>query len=283
MSTKKPINILEKAITLCYTFNIVGDKMKKIGIYTGFSRDIPFYNRLCAIKSAGFNTICLNFEKELIPTETKPENQVYLANKCGLPIEAAHLTGSYANTLWNNNDTKSVINIAEEIKLLSTLQIPVGVLHVTWGLKPPNSPTKKAIENFFKITEAAEKYNVKIAFENSVSAKHLQFVLDNIKSDNIGFCYDSGHENVFTPNIDLLSLYGDRISAMHLHDNDGKTDLHLLPFDNKGTINWQEKISLLKQSKAWNNCIILEAENNDLPLNVFLENAYDSAIKLISI
>lgn len=257
--------------------------MKKTGIYTGFSRHIPLYERLYAIKASGFNTVCLNFEKELISTETRPQNQVYLADKCGLPVEAAHLTGSYSNALWDNTDENAVDLISDEIKLLGNLQISVGVLHVTWGLKAPCTPSQKALENFLKIAEAAEKYNVKIAFENSVSAQHLQFVLDNIKSDNIGFCYDSGHENAFTPNTNYLHLYSDRLFAMHLHDNDGKTDLHLLPFADNGTVNWQEKVALLKRSELWNNSIILEAENQNSPLNSFLECAYKSAVKLNSI
>lgn len=257
--------------------------MKKVGIYTGFSRHIPLETRLQAIKRAGFTTVCLNFEKELTNTETEWENQLKLAQKYTLPVEAVHLTGSFANALWSDDATHAINQIENEICRISKLNLRVGVLHVTWGLIPPNNPTRKALENFLKIAEIAEKHNVKIAFENSVSAKHVRFVLDNIKSNNFGFCYDSGHENAFTPETDFLSIYGERLFAMHLHDNDGKNDMHLLPFTNKGTINWQEKVSLLKQSELWNNSIILEVENQSTPLNKFLENAYKSAIKLNSI
>lgn len=258
-------------------------QMKKIGIYTGFSRHIPLEVRLQSIKNAGFNAVCLNFEKELADTETEWENQLYLTQKYALQVEAVHLTGSFANTLWEDSPAYAINQIENEIRNLSRLGLNMGVLHVTWGLIPPTSPTVKALKSFLKIADFAEKYNVKIAFENSVSAKHVKFVLDNIKSRNIGFCYDSGHENVFTPETDFLSLYGDRLFAMHLHDNDGKTDMHLLPFEKGGTINWEEKVSLLKQSELWNNSIILEVENQSTPLNKFLENAYKSAIKLNSI
>lgn len=257
--------------------------MKKIGIYTGFSRHIPLETRLQSIKNAGFNAVCLNFEKELIGTETEWENQLKLTQKYELPVEAIHLTGSFANSLWSDDSSYAVNQIVNEISNLSKLGLKVGVLHVTWGLVPPPEPTVKALESFLRIAEIAEKQNVKIAFENSVSAKHLQFVLDNIKSDNIGFCYDSGHENAFTPETDLLSLYGDRLFAMHLHDNDGKNDMHLIPFEKGGTINWQEKAILLKKTNLFCNSIILELENQTEPIDVFLKNAYKSAVKLDSI
>lgn len=37
----------------------------------------------------------------------------------------------------------------------------------------------------------------------------------------LGFCFDSRHCNVFTPDVDFLSLYGDKLMALHLHENNG--------------------------------------------------------------
>ncbi|MBE6787602.1 MAG: sugar phosphate isomerase/epimerase [Ruminococcaceae bacterium] len=253
--------------------------MKKAGIYTAFNREIPLEKRICAIKNAGFDFACLNFEKELAPTETTWENQLKLAQKYTLPIKAVHLTGSYANALWENNSNLAVQSIKDEISNMAKLGIKTGVLHVTWGLVPPSEPSNKALLNFLKITDTAVENNVEIAFENSVSAKHLRFVLDNIDSKNIGFCYDSGHENAFTPNHYFLESYAKRLITMHLHDNDGKNDLHLLPFDTNGTINWQEKMALLNKTKPFETSVILEAENKTEQYEIFLKNAYESALK----
>ena len=50
------------------------------------------------------------------------------------------------------------------------------------------------------------------------------------------FCYDSGHNNVFDKDFDYLEKYGDKLIAVHLHDNNGEEDYHTL---NKfGSINW---------------------------------------------
>jgi len=47
------------------------------------------------------------------------------------------------------------------------------------------------------------------------------------------------------PGIDLLSEYGDRLAAMHLHDNFGTRDEHLMPFD--GKIPWENVAKRLKK------------------------------------
>ncbi len=71
--------------------------------------------------------------------------------------------------------------------------------------------------------------------------QHLFFILDNIKSKNLKFCYDSGHHNLFNSEVDLIGKYSDILHAVHLHDNyldfpqklGWSGDLHLVPFDGK--------------------------------------------------
>ena len=75
----------------------------------------------------------------------------------------------------------------------------------------------------------------------------------------LGFCYDSGHENAFTPTEDYLSQYGDILVAMHLHDNNGQSDGHLPPLHPSGTVNWERKVAQLKQTALFGRMITLEA------------------------
>ena len=89
--------------------------------------------------------------------------------------------------------------------------------------------------------------------------------------------------NVFTPEENFLNVYGNRLFAMHLHDNDGQSDLHLIPFSSHGTINWEEKISLLKNTKLFSESIVLEVETKTEGIDKFLKCAYSSIVKLDSI
>jgi len=46
-----------------------------------------------------------------------------------------------------------------------------------------------------------------------------------------GFCFDVGHANILGKNMyQSLLLLGDRLKILHIHDNDGISDLHTLPY-----------------------------------------------------
>jgi len=107
------------------------------------------------------------------------------------------------------------------------------------------------IERFKRIAGEAEKYNINLAIENQGNPEYIDFVFKNVQSNKLYFCFDSGHENYYSPNLDLLDLYRDKLIALHLHDNDGTEDVHALPFT--GSVNWKkvdEKLNSLKYAGA---------------------------------
>ena len=111
-----------------------------------------------------------------------------------------------------------------------TFNIPVAVVHLTEGQNPPD-PNDIGLQRMKRLTEKAETLDIEIALENLRYPHYLDFVYECIHSDRLKFCYDSGHENCRSPHIDLLEKYGERLVALHLHDNDGTDDHHILPFD----------------------------------------------------
>ena len=74
----------------------------------------------------------------------------------------------------------------------------------------------------------------------------MTYVFERVISPKLGFCYDTGHRNCFEPTIDLLSLFGDKLVALHLHDNDGTGDQHRIPFE--AGIDWQEQMSKIAET-----------------------------------
>ena len=122
---------------------------------------------------------------------------------------------------------------------------------------------------------------MRVAFENSVSDAPLAFVLDHIRSDAVGFCYDSGHENAFTPDAHFLDRYGDRLIAMHLHDNNGTIDNHYAPFEPKGTIDWEKTAAALNKTALFRERIILEPGFQSWqPIEALIADCYKAAVRL---
>ncbi len=235
--------------------------MKKFATYSGLLMHHPIEARMAAIAEAGFDAVCLDFEKELAATETSWENQLRLAQKYRLPVENVHLTGEGMNAVWAKGAAGEAVaaRLIEEIREMAALGIKVGVVHVTWGYDRPAGDFAHGLRCYARAAEEAEKRGVVLAVENSVHAEYVHYILSHIKSPALGFCYDSGHENAFTPTENYLTLYGDRLAALHLHDNDGENDNHYYPFHQNGTVNWEKKVADLKKTALFSRMITLEA------------------------
>ena len=93
------------------------------------------------------------------------------------------------------------------------------VIHLPTDRYPVNELGLKRLE---KIIYKAEDKEVQIAFENLENINNLDMALNTFQSNYVGFCYDSCHHHNYAPDIDLLNKYGDRLMALHLHDNGGK-------------------------------------------------------------
>ncbi len=60
-----------------------------------------------------------------------------------------------------------------------------------------------------------------------------------------GLCLDTGHLNITrTPVTKYISVLGERIKCLHIHDNNGMDDSHMAPYT--GSVRWQDYISALR-------------------------------------
>ncbi|MBE6609905.1 MAG: sugar phosphate isomerase/epimerase [Ruminococcaceae bacterium] len=96
-----------------------------------------------------------------------------------------------------------------------------------------------------RLTEVAKEYGVIICYENMpfpllpiTTSKHVTDLARKIGSDNFKVCLDTGHCLVCGESpADAVRYIGkDLLCAMHVHDNDGKSDKHLIP--GEGIADW---------------------------------------------
>ncbi len=249
-------------------------------IYSGVTTAYPIDDRIAAIRSVGFDAVCLDFEAELIATETSWTNQVRLCEKYGLPIENVHLTGAGMTAVWSDDEAgdRVIDRLIAELGDMASLGIRIGVAHVTWGHDRPLGDFIRGLSRYQRAVEAAEKYGVYLALENSVYPEYVRFLLDSIDSKHLGFCWDSGHENAFSPGENYLASYADRLLAMHIHDNDGIHDLHAMPFT--GTVDWTEAVRELVRAPLFARMLTLECGIGEYGLEEGFAAALESARRL---
>ncbi len=259
----------------------------RTGIFTWLGYPIEMNACLKLIKDAGFDSVLLWWSDEEEDSEIigKKKKHPELVYKNGLQIENAHLPFADINTIWEDklDGDEYKRYLLQLIGECADFDIPTVVLHLTRGSTPPPIGTI-GLDRFKELVDFAEKREISIAFENLRCVNYLDYIFENISSPRVGICYDSGHNNCFTPERNILNEYNHRIIATHLHDNDGKTDLHMLPFD--GTINWNSLKSDLAISSL--NCTLsLEVQKcshemyNQLTIEEFLIRAQRNLCRLL--
>jgi sugar phosphate isomerase/epimerase len=118
-------------------------------------------------------------------------------------------------------------------------------------LHPPGPELSRgdACRTLDALVAHAEPLGVRIALENlgdGSSWDVLGALLARYPADRVGLCYDSGHGNLLADGIDRLAAHASRLHAVHLHDNDGQSDQHRLPFE--GTVPWPRLSEVLVRS-----------------------------------
>ncbi len=206
-----------------------------------------------------------------------------LCSRFGMRFDGAHAPWGNA---WDLNETDSdarklmLRNQKRMIEAAGEAGAGSIVIHIGDSIckraDAPPVPVLRdlAVAALEELLPAAEKAGVTVAIENIIAPTdtigELLAIFERIDSPYLGCCYDSGHENVMTatpgkrpdmlceyirdtlwhgtPQLQerILERLTPHIVCCHLHDNDGLNDAHTLP--GLGTIDWAEKIPLLRQS-----------------------------------
>lgn len=135
-------------------------------------------------------------------------------------------------------------------------RIPFSVLVVHLGL--PKRPQSVAGENsrdaarrsIEVLQRQAEPLGVSVAVEvipNALSSPSalVHFVEKVADGGRLGICLDFGHAHMDGDLVDAIETVSEYLMATHVHDNRGRADEHLLPFE--GTIDWPAALTAVQK------------------------------------
>lgn len=244
------------------------------------NKGVNVIDTIDAICNAGFKNVFIQwYNKDWNPTQ---EEQLKYIREKGLDVIFAHLGYQNINDIWLDieDGDKLVERYKNDIKICKENDIPMVVMHLIGKNEAPRY-NEIGLKRLQEIVDYAMTLDIKVAFENTKFKGYLDYVLLNIKNDNVGICFDSGHYHVhFDDDLDFTK-FKDRIFAVHLHDNDKSDDLHLIPFD--GTIDWKKIIEELK-SCNYDGPITMELcyRYEYLAMNIddFYKRGYEIGLKL---
>ncbi len=207
--------------------------MKKgISFYFGF--DMPAEERAKAIKDAGFDCVIASADPMFDDQNSSIKNQIKLFKKYNLELSSLHMTYSDPTLpmFWTASKEGDLQEkrLKKDVKIAHKYGFKEVVVHL-YG-----SPSEIGLKRLKRVLKLCHRLHIPLAIENINDYNIFNYVFSNIKDDYLKFCWDCGHNNVYSKDIDYMSLFGDKLVCLHLHDNNGLKDNHTL--NKYGNIDW---------------------------------------------
>ncbi|MCD6284584.1 MAG: sugar phosphate isomerase/epimerase [Anaerolineae bacterium] len=150
--------------------------------------------------------------------------------------------------------------VVDELKrwldLYLVLGIKAGVIH-SGGSELVKNGTDAAIvlerraAAFRALSAHVRDTDLTICLENTTGdtayASELLAIIKAAGDKNLGICLDTGHLHISKGiQSDFIRTAGDHLRALHIADNEGEFDQHLMPYG-RGTVDWDDVMAGLSE------------------------------------
>jgi protein FrlC len=152
---------------------------------------------------------------------------------------------------------ESVHYLMDSIELAVRLGAPVVIICPSHTLhnQHPDSAWELLADSLIRLCEFSSHYNILLAIEPS--DKHAtdmintniqaMDMIDQIGCDNLGVSFNTGHSLLVGEDAaTVIENLGDRLFHVHINDNDGKQDQHLIP--GQGQFDFQSMVQALRMT-----------------------------------
>ncbi|HZL57638.1 MAG TPA: sugar phosphate isomerase/epimerase [Bryobacteraceae bacterium] len=173
----------------------------------------------------------------------------------------------YTDEIWGRSGPHTHINItervkAERIRCVDEIKRAIEVAEIipfTYLIQHLGVGGQEFSEHFIdagfgsleELNMFARQRGVEILLENTpnelATASRLK-LFNDMTHLNLNYVFDTGHAHIGAGIGPEFEIMKDRVRSLHVHDNDGKEDLHLFPMAEGGTIDWAETMKLLRSN-----------------------------------
>ena len=256
---------------------------RRWGIDTWMLEALPLEKAVRALDDAGIECLeyayeCFGrFEKEGTMLE---KIRVLLDESSTCKIEPSQMHAPYGELdvqLASDDDpvrSQAIDRARHWLEYANMLGVAVMVFHTAWNPERDGPSIAGQISHarddnlraFKVIGQIATDVGVRVAVENRLEGTYGSKPADlleiiGVNTDALGVCLDTGHANVNGLSCDqFMQEVNGHLIATHIHDNDGRSDQHLLPF--MGNINWASFVRSLDLI-SYSGPLILEVPGSD--------------------
>jgi sugar phosphate isomerase/epimerase len=177
-----------------------------------------------------------------------------------------------SNAVTDNARRQAAVKEAHAaLEIARRIPAEVFVVHLgTPAVQGGENNRTAALRSLEEICRLAEPIGIRVAIEvipNPLSdGPSLVTLLErDLETPRTGICLDVGHAFLMGDVADTIEAVAEHLITTHLHDNAGKTDDHLVPFD--GRINWDIALMTL-QKVGYDGTYLMELANTSSPAEV---------------
>jgi sugar phosphate isomerase/epimerase len=171
---------------------------------------------------------------------------------------------------------QAVAECVASLQIARTIPFRFLVVHlgIPDELKPPADANARlaAQRSIEEIAAAAAPLGVQVAVEvipNTLSAARALVRLVEVDLElpppGVGICLDTGHAFLLGDLAEAIEIVSGALVTTHVHDNRGRDDDHLAPFD--GTIDWPTTLMSLEKV-GYEGALMFELANTSTPREV---------------
>ncbi|MGN1121711.1 MAG: sugar phosphate isomerase/epimerase family protein [Eubacteriales bacterium] len=167
------------------------------------------------------------------------------------------------------------------IEVCEILGIPNTVVHAGWRAGIGKEEYFQENLEFYRLLfPTMERCGVNVLIENSTRANmgenfyfftgsDMREFLEYAGHERLGACWDTGHANIEGAQYEEILALGDCLKAVHINDNRGEKDEHILPFC--GTVNMDEIMHAL-MDVGFQGSFTFECDSTLRPYDYWLGN-----------
>jgi sugar phosphate isomerase/epimerase len=190
------------------------------------------------------------------------------------PIVERHVNGQWIGPLSlaapdEASRTRAVRETAAALEVAR--RIPVGFVVVHLGYADPTAPPgsenslRAATRSLEEVCALAAPLGVRVAVEvipNRLSSADalVRLLEDELELPEAGICLDFGHASLMGDLVDAIETVSGLLTTTHVHDNRGREDDHLAPFE--GTTDWDAALLAL-QKVGYEGALVFEVAGID--------------------
>lgn len=222
----------------------------KIGISWNCYKPLSQEEQIKLMKENGFEATFVSNEYENF------DSDVQALQKAGIAVETIHAPFRPINDIWEEGEKGDAMlkRLTDCAADAARHNIPVIVVHLSSGTTPPMI-SDAGNRRFAKLMEEAKRLGITVAFENQRKLANLALMFEYYEEAR--FCWDVGHEKCFAAGREYMPLFGDKLTALHIHDNSclPNQDLHMIPYD--GNIDFEHVAKQIAKS-GYQGTVMLE-------------------------